>query len=110
MPNPGVSAFASSCRISPNKRGSAGAEVDDDDCLVADGAERDVCRFDVLVAFGRLMRLAKDCALLDIWSCGTNLDRWEPVDACVVALVADSVAFARSDAYEEPWPNVADRP
>lgn len=63
----------------------------------------------MLVAFGRLMRLAKDCELLETWSSGTNLDRWEPVDACV-ALLEDSVVFARSDAYEEPSPNVADRP
>lgn len=64
---------------------------------------------EVDVAFGRLMRLAKDWEFVETWSSGMNLERWEPADGLLFGDAAPPAA-ARSDEYDCAFPKDAERP
>lgn len=97
MPWPGVSASSCSCRISPNKSGPSDAAGGNDACLFSDTDGLVFCGFGATGGFGRLMRLAKDWAFVEIWSSGTNLERWA---ALAGLLLGESVAAVRKEEYD----------
>lgn len=97
MPCPGVSSSSCSCRISPKSSGPSAADGGNDACLFSDADGLVTWGFGATGGFGRLMRLAKDWVFVDIWSSGTNLDRWE---APAGLLLEESVPVVRKDEYD----------
>lgn len=97
MPCPGVSASSCSCRISPNSRGPSAADGGNDACLFRDADGLAVLGLGATGGFGRLMRLAKDWELVEIWSSGMNLERWV---ALAGLPLGEPVPVVRSDEYD----------